>query len=316
MEFVTTFSATEPIAITIGNFDGVHRGHQHLMHELRAMAQAMNAKPVLVTFVPHTLLVVRPDIDLQCLTTLEEKLALASEYGHVPDSIVIKFTQEVAHLSANDFLESLRQRFIIRGMVVGADFSLGHKRMGDIAFLQQYGEEHAIVIKPIQLEEAEQARISSTRIRTLVIEGDISEANELLGHPVIVSGEVVKGDGRGRLLGFPTANLLTEPHKLLPANGIYAAQVRIGNIFPRDGLDDYPVYNSAVSIGIRPQFGGQKRLVEAYLLDVDLDLYGQRITVDLIERLRDEERFASIDALKHQMALDVQQTRRILQKEM
>ncbi len=316
MKLVATLSANEPIAITIGNFDGMHKGHQRLLHELLAVARTLNAKPVLVTFVPHTLLVVRPDIDLQCLTTLEEKLALAGKYGHVPDSIVINFTQEVAHLSANDFLENLRQHFIIRGMVVGTDFSLGHKRMGDINFLRHYGEEHAIVIRPIQLEEAEQARISSTRIRTLVSAGDISEANELLGHPVVVSGEVVRGDGRGKLLGFPTANLLTEPHKLLPANGIYAAQVRIGHILPRDGLPDYPVYNSAVSIGIRPQFGGQKRLVEAYLLDVDLDLYGQRITIDLIERLRDEERFASIDALKHQMALDVQQTRRILQKEM
>src|SRR5260370_13682123 len=138
MEFVTTLSATEPNANTIRIFDGVHRGHQRLMHEFRAMAQAINAKPVLVTFVPHTLLVVRPDIDLQCLTTLEEKLALASEYGHVPDSIVINFTQEVAHLSANDFLESLRQRFIIRGMVVGADFSLGHRPMRDIPFLHHY----------------------------------------------------------------------------------------------------------------------------------------------------------------------------------
>jgi len=315
MEYVTTLATNDPIVITIGNFDGIHIGHQRLMYDLRVLAQALNARPVLVTFVPHTLLVVRPDIDLKCLTTHEEKLALASTYGRIHDSIVISFTREVANLSANDFLDSLRQRFMIRGMVVGADFSLGHNRMGDVNFLQRYGEEHAIVVQAIQLEKAEQLRISSTYIRKLVSEGNISEANELLGHPVIVSGIVVKGDQRGRLLGFPTANLQTEPHKLLPANGIYAARVYIGNILPRDDMHDYPVYNSAVSVGVRPTFDGKQRLVEAYLLDVDLDLYDQRITIDFIARLRDEQRFASIDALKAQMTLDVQQTRQLLQKE-
>jgi len=315
MEYVTTLSANDPIAITIGNFDGIHKGHQRLMHELRVMAQRLNARPVLVTFAPHTLLVVRPDIDLQCLTTLEEKLALADRYGHISDSIVISFTTEVAKLSANEFLESLRERFIIRGMVVGADFSLGHNRMGNIAFLQHYGQEHDIVVQPLQLEEAEQTRISSTRIRTLVHEGNISEANALLGHPMMISGIVVRGNQRGKVLGFPTANLLLEPHKLLPADGIYAARAYIGNISPRDGVSDYHVYNSAVSIGIRPTFDEQKRWVEAYLLDVDLDLYDQRITLELIARLRDEQRFTSIDALKAQMALDVRRTQQILQKE-
>jgi riboflavin kinase / FMN adenylyltransferase len=315
MEYTTTLSANDPIAITIGNFDGIHKGHQRLMHELRVIAQRLNARPVLVTFVPHTLLVVRPDFDLQCLTTLEEKLALADRYGHISDSIVINFTAEVAKLSANDFLDSLRERFIIRGMVVGADFSLGHNRLGNIGFLQGYGQEHDIVVQALQLEEAEQTRISSTRIRTLVSEGNISEANTLLGHPVIVSGMVVRGDLRGRLLGFPTANLLPEPHKLLPADGVYAAQTRIGNLLQRDMLRDNPVFNSVVNIGVRPTFGGQKRLVEAHLLDVDLDLYDQCITLDFIARLRNEQRFPGIEALKAQIATDVQRARQIFQKE-
>jgi riboflavin kinase / FMN adenylyltransferase len=315
MDYVTTLTTNEPIAITIGNFDGIHRGHQRLMQELRVMAQRLNARPVLVTFNPHTLLVVRPDIDLQCLTTLEEKLVLTDRYGHIPDNIVISFTMEVAKLSANDFLESLRERFLLQGMVVGADFSLGHNRMGDISFLQHYGQEHAVEVLPIQLEAIEQARISSTRIRALVSEGNISEANALLGHPVVASGLVVKGDQRGRLLGFPTANLLPEPHKLLPANGVYAAQVRLVNMFQRDGRHNNPVFNSVVNIGVRPTFGGLKRLVEAHLLDVDLDLYEQRIMVDFIARLRDEQRFAGVDALKVQIASDVQQARQILQKE-
>jgi riboflavin kinase/FMN adenylyltransferase len=315
MDYTTTLTKNDPIAITIGNFDGIHKGHLRLMQELRSMAQTVHAKPVLVTFDPHTLLVVRPDINLQCLTTLDEKLALTALYGHIPDNIVISFTSQVTKMSANDFLESLRERFRVRGMVVGVDFSLGHNRMGNITFLQEYGQEHAIEVLPIQLEAAEQARISSTRIRTLVSDGQIDEANALLGHPVIASSIVVKGDQRGRLLGFPTANLLPEPHKLLPADGVYAARVYLENVLQRDERHDNRVYNSVVNIGVRPTFGGQKRIVEAHLLDVDLDLYDQRITIDFITRLRDEQRFAGINALKTQIAYDVQQARQILQKE-
>jgi len=187
--------------------------------------------------------------------------------------------------------------------------------MGNITFLQEYGQEHAIEVLPIQLETAEQARISSTRIRTLVSDGQIEEANALLGHPVIVSSIVIKGDQRGRLLGFPTANLLPESHKLLPADGVYAAHVHLGNVLQRDERHDNPVYNSVVNIGVRPTFGGHKRIVEAHVLDVDLDLYDQRITIDFITRLRDEQRFAGIDALKTQIASDIRQARQILQKE-
>ena len=355
MEYVTTLTGNEPIAITIGNFDGVHRGHQRLMHELRVLARALNCKPVLVTFSPHTLLVVRPNIQLECLTTLEEKLALTQYYGGIDDSIVIHFTPEVAALSATGFMDRLRADFSLRAMVVGEDFSLGHNRMGDITFLQQYGKEHDILVQPISLEASERVRISSTRIRTFVMEGKIAEANELLGHPAIVSGTVVKGDQRGRQLGYPTANLATDPHKLLPANGIYAVRVgveergggheRMGDrevrpetVIRSDEVSDIPVYtdsdangtnagqqtsllrmlyqheyNGAASVGVRPMFDGKTRLVEVYLLDADLDLYGQTISLDFIERLRDEERFASIEALKAQMAADVQRVRQILQ---
>lgn len=285
------------------------------MQELRTTAQKLHAKPVLVTFDPHTLLVVRPDVSLQFLTTLEEKLALTALYGHIPDNIVISFTSQVAQMSANDFLERLREHFHLRGMVVGVDFSLGHNRMGNITFLQEYGQKHAIEVQPIQLEAAEQARISSTRIRTLVSEGQIDEANALLGHPVIASSIVVKGDQRGRLLGFPTANLLPESHKLLPADGVYVARAYIGDVQQRDERYNNRVYNSVVNIGVRPTFGGHTRVVEAHLLDVDLDLYDQRITLDFITRLRDEQRFAGIEALKTQIASDVLTARQILQKE-
>ena len=320
MNFVTTLTGNEPIAITIGNFDGIHRGHQRLLHELGAVAHSLRCKPVIVTFSPHPLLVVRPGIQLECLTTLEEKLALAKRYGGVADNIVIDFTPEVAALTAGEFLDELMAHFTIQAMVIGNDFHLGHNRMGDVPFLQAYGKEHSIRVVPIELEEVERARISSTRIRSLVSEGHITEANELLGHPVVVSGVVIRGDQRGRLLGFPTANLLPEPHKLLPMNGVYAARVHIEHPAESDATDQLPVsytqneWNSVVNIGVRPTFGGQQRLVEAHLLDVQLDLYDQRITIDFIARLRNEQRFNGIDALKAQIAVDAQQARLLLQK--
>lgn len=314
MEYVTTLSANEPIAITIGNFDGVHKGHQRLMHELCMTSQELGCKPVLVTFSPHTLMVVRPEIDVRYLTTLEEKLALTRRYGAIADSIVIHFTPAVAAMSADEFMDSLRTNFALKGLVVGANFSLGHKRMGDVAFLEQYGQRHGIVVRPIPLAEDERERISSTRIRNLVSEGQISEANELLGHPHTVSDLVKHGDQRGRQIGFPTANLIPEAHKLVPANGVYAVRVRKQENATRDAINTSTVYNGVVNIGIRPTFNGKERIVEAHLLDVELDLYDQRITIEFISRLRDEQRFASIDALRSQIATDVQQARQILNK--
>src|SRR5215469_3710046 len=138
MEYLTTLTGTEPIVITIGNFDGIHKGHQSLMQETRALASKLGSRPVLLTFQPHTLSVVRPEIDVQCLTTLEEKLALASSYGGLEASIVVEFTAEVASMSASEFLDDLCAHFPLRGLVVGANFSLGHQRMGDMNFLQTY----------------------------------------------------------------------------------------------------------------------------------------------------------------------------------
>ncbi len=283
------------------------------MHQLLETAQKLNSKPVLITFSPHTLMVVRPDIDIRYLTTLEEKLTLTKDYGQIPDYIVIKFTPAVAAMSASDFMQYLTTHFSVKGMVIGTNFSLGHNRMGDITFLQHYCQEHNIFVRPIPLEEAERTRISSTRIRALVSEGQISEANELLGHPVTLSDIVRHGTQRGKLLGFPTANILPESHKLLPADGVYAVRVSINDPIS-DAASSSPVYNGVVNIGIRPTFDEKERIVEVHLLDVQPDLYDKRITIDFIARLRSEQRFANIEALKSQIATDVQQARQILNR--
>jgi riboflavin kinase / FMN adenylyltransferase len=187
--------------------------------------------------------------------------------------------------------------------------------MGDIAFLERYGQEHQIVVRVVALEADEQARISSTRVRALVKEGQVAEANELLGHPVVISGRVVHGDERGKLLGFPTANLLPDPHRLLPANGVYAVRVYVSTTGTGDGSNSFSIYNGVANIGVRPTFNGTERRVEVHLLEVSLDLYDRYLTVDFIARLRGEQRFPGIDALKAQIAADVQQARQVLQQD-
>jgi riboflavin kinase/FMN adenylyltransferase len=315
-EYTTTLTDKRPVVITIGNFDGIHRGHQHLLHELQVMADELACSPVMVTFSPHTLLVVRPDVDLQCLTTLEEKLALANRYSGISDSIVIHFTPQVVALSAEAFMDELRSHFSIRGLVVGEDFSLGRNRMGNIHFLKAYGEQHHILVRSIPLTEDTQERISSTRIRALVREGAIQEANVLLGHPLLSLGEVVHGDERGRLLGFPTANMRPPLHKLLPANGVYAVRVRIVNGPTGDASASSFVYTDTsigvANIGIRPTFNGKERLLEVHLLDTSLDLYGSTLAVEFLDFLRSEQRFPGIEALKEQIAADVHKARQIL----
>lgn len=334
MFYTTTLKSTEPIVITIGNFDGIHKGHQGLMREVCQLARTLNSTPVLVTFQPHVLKVLRPELNVRCLTSLDEKLALTRAYGGIADAIVIEFTPDVAAMSATEFMDEMRAHFNLRGLVVGANFTLGHNRTGDVAFLCAYGNEHGIEVQQIRLEEMQYQRISSTRIRGLVSEGKVEEARELLGHTVMLNGYVVRGDQRGRLLGFPTANLVPPADQLIPANGIYAARVLVRKSRAQSDVDHSPCvsldakihtnqdtetwerYQSAVNVGVRPHFGGDKLLVEAYLLDVEgLDLYDQCMSIHFIARLRSEQRFADLDALKAQIAEDVRNARDILQKD-
>lgn len=334
MHYLTTLTGTEPVVLTIGNFDGIHRGHQGLMREVRSMAQRLHCLPAWLTFQPHTLRVVRPEADLRFLTTLEEKLALARIYGGIADSIVVEFTREVASMSATEFLDELRAHVDLRGLVVGENFILGHNRLGNVAFLRDYGAQHQVEVLAIPLAEIEYQRVSSTRVRGMVSAGEVAEASELLGHTFVLNGIVVRGDQRGRLLGFPTANLLPPADKLIPANGVYAARVLVAQESRHSDIvhspcvliddrvsggktsQDWEAYTSAVNIGVRPTFDGQRLLIEAHLLDVaDIDLYDRCIGVHFIARLRSEQRFADIEALKAQIAEDVRQARFLLQKD-
>jgi riboflavin kinase/FMN adenylyltransferase len=313
MEYQTSFNENKqpaPIVISIGNFDGLHRGHQRLLQELHTLAAELDSIPVLVTFTPHTLAVVRPESQLHLLTTIEEKLFLARKVCDVAESIVITFTPDVLAMSTSDFLQELMRKFTIRGMVEGEDFRIKPDHTGDMTYLQNYGKLHDLVVRSVPLQKADHERISSTHIRHLVREGNIPKANELLGHPFVVGGVVVHGDARGRELKFPTANIHPIAEKVLPPDGVYAARTYL-----HDGTTEErkQVYESIAYIGTRPTYAGTERRVETHLLDIDIDLYERYISVEFISRLRGDISFSDGAALQQQVfSVDIPQAREIL----
>ncbi len=299
---LATLTPGEPLALTMGVFDGVHRGHQYLIQQTAEAAAAVGGKAGMITFWPHPLEVLRPTMQVRYLTMLEEKLDVLASLGKLDMVVVVPFTPTLALTSAGDFMAMLARHMTLRALVEGADFAFGHDRGGDMAFLRAYGQAHGFTVHTIDLQLADHERISSTRVRRLLSEGQVEEAAALLGRAYSVRGLVVRGDQRGRLLGFPTANLSIDPQKILPADGVYAVRVRI----------DQTTYAGVTNIGVRPTLDGTRHLTEVYLFDMQRDLYGKALEVQFIARLREERRFAGVEALKAQIAADVQQARVLL----
>jgi riboflavin kinase/FMN adenylyltransferase len=290
-----------PSHATIGSFDGIHRGHQALLKPLIAGARAAGAASVLVTFEPHPRCVIDPDHCPQLLTTLEEKTWLLDQLG-LDHLVVIPFTRQIAALSAATFMERLLRGIELRRIVVGENHRFGHGQRGDPALLRRLGARHGFTVEVAPTLRRGREPISSSRIRRLVLLGQVRAAAQLLGRDYLIRSTVEHGVKRGRQLGFPTANLQIAPNKLLPANGIYAARV---------DLED-ATYAGALSVGFRPTFGGSSVTVEVFILDFDADIYGRLLTVWFVQRLRGEKRFASVPALQQQMTRDVENARRIL----
>ncbi len=267
-------------AVAIGSFDGVHLGHRRVLDELVATGPT----PTVLTFDPHPRIVLGYGVDL--LTTLERRLELLAAAG-VEETVVLAFTHDLQQLEPEEFVETHLRAIGAEVVVAGEGFRFGHRRRGNLALLEELGLEVRVV--PIADD------ISSTAIRDLLQAGDIKGAAAMLGRPPEVDGTVVVGDERGGTLGFPTANVAVEPGLLVPQNGIYAG-FALGT-------------RAAISIGLNPHYGGTERRIEAHLLDYEGDLYGQRLVVELWQRLRDERAFASEAALVEQIASDVEATR-------
>lgn len=295
-----------PQALTVGAFDGVHRGHQYLIQRTAEVAAQLDAAVTVVTFWPPPVAVVRPGTPIQCLTLPAEKYAALAALGSVAQVIVLPFTPALALWPPEQFMTALADHLPIAALVEGDDFSLGHNRAGTLTWLADYGQAHGFVVEGVARRATAGTPISSTRIRALLAAGDVAGAAELLGRPYQLSGEVVRGDARGRELGYPTANVQPDPLKLVPGNGIYAVRAWAATA-PQQ------VWWGAASIGTRPTFAGTDRRVEVYVLDGHPDLYGVTLTVEMVAWLREERTFSSSEALIAQMADDVSAARRVLQ---
>lgn len=295
----TTEGRTQAAAVAIGTFDGVHRGHQHVLRRTRELADG--APVVAVTFDPHPMAVVRPEHEPRKLTTLERRVELLHEHG-ADEVRVLAFGTEMSGWSPAEFVELvLVDQLHSSVVVVGEKFRFGHKAAGDVAFLAGAGEDHGFTAVGLPLIGDGEV-LSSTRVRAHVADGEMRQAAEVLGRPHEVSGIVTRGEQRGRELGFPTANVPVDEAYAVPPDGVYAGWVVHGERLP-----------AAISIGTNPTFDGVERRVESYVLDrTDLDLYDQPVRVELVEHLRDMVAFNGVDALVETMHGDVERAREIL----
>jgi riboflavin kinase/FMN adenylyltransferase len=299
-----------PTYLTIGNFDGVHRGHQALIDRARTLAAAHpsgRGRAALLVFDPHPLAVLRPEKPYALLTSPNERLMLAAGHGS-EIGVIHPFNPDTAQMEARTFVDLLCHHLGIVGLVVGPDFALGRNRSGDIPSLRHMGEDLGFSVHVMEPVEWRGRIVRSSVIRSLLQEGDVGEAADLLGRFYSVTGEVQQGDQRGRTIGIPTANLHPPSNKLLPADGVYATLAH------HCTANRAYTFASVTNIGVRPTVDGMHHRIEAHLLDfpppelVD-DLYGEILTLEFVERLRGERRFAGLDALVAQIHADIAHAR-------
>ncbi len=289
-----------PSAVTLGVFDGVHRGHLHLLKALRDDAARLELSSAVLTFSNHPLTVLKPELPVVLLTPVAERMELLRASG-VDTVIPISFTHELSQWSAEEFVAALIDELSMRHLVVGPDFALGRGREGTADVLAELGARHGFTVRVVEPLEIGGTAARSSSVRASLASGDIAGATAILSRPYALSAPIVEGEGRGRsVLGYPTCNLGVSPVLALPADGIYAAWADI------DGAR----LPAAVSVGIKPTFHEDgPRVVEAFVLDFSGDLYGKEVRLEFVTRLREQERFSSADALAAQIARDVEATR-------
>jgi len=290
--------------LAVGNFDGVHMGHQSVIRQLRAQADMLQVPAVVLTFEPLPLEHFSPKTAPARLTNFRQKIELLEALS-VDKVLCLRFGDTLAKLSAQAFVQDLLVDALgVRRIIAGDDFRYGHNREGDLASLRLASEKYGFEVIPADTFHYNGVRVSSSLVRGYLSLGDFSQANGMLGRPYQISGRVIHGDKRGRLLGFPTANLALN-RKNIPLSGVYAVRVH--------GLDD-KVYGGVASIGTRPVFNGVKVLLETYIFEFDQQIYGRRISIEFLKHLRDERDFATVDALCTQMQKDEKRAREHLAK--
>ena len=289
--------------LTIGVFDGVHRGHQEIIRQLTAGAYANGAPAVVLTFAPHPAIVLAGR-DIKSLTTPDERAEILFSLG-IDDVVSIQFTRELAEHSAEDFMADLKYHLGLKKLLIGYDFALGKGRAGNFERLTQIGMDLGYDVSAVEAIRLNGEIISSTLIRQQIAHGALAFAADKLGRYYSVAGPVIPGDGRGHTIGIPTANIDVPAEKVIPLNGVYACW----------GLVDGKRHRAVVNIGVRPTFTGGDVIprVEAHLLEYSSDLYGKTVTLEFIERLRGEQKFPSVDALVTQIRNDIEKAKELLQ---
>ncbi len=289
--------------VTIGNFDGVHLGHQAIFKRVIERAGQVGGKSVVYTFDPHPLKILSPEQSVNLLCAFKKKMELIAAYG-IDMTVCADFTRDFARMHPRDFAKKLMTGLKMDTVVVGHDYSFGHGKTGTIDYLKKMGEELGFKVEVIDAVEVDKERVSSSVIRELIDRGDINRGNRLLNRCYSIAGKVVSGYKRGRAIGFPTANLDT-PYEVIPAVGVYAVFVSVKGGSVLDGV---------VNIGYNPTFDRDDFIVEVHLLDYDNDIYGQETEIYFIERLRDERNFDNVEQLQAQIKEDIQKARGMLGK--
>ncbi|MBL8038818.1 riboflavin biosynthesis protein RibF [Nitrospira sp. CMX1] len=289
---------------TIGNFDGHHRGHHALLQRVIETARKKNGTAVVLSFDPHPVKILAPHADFRFLTNEHEKLARFDQAG-IDEVVLVEFTQAFASLTPELFAEQVLSKGLgLKEVFVGQHFAFGHKRAGKIDDLRRLGEQFGFIVHPTPPVTLDGGIVSSTRIRQLIMAGQVAQAAQLLGRPYALSGIVVPGEGRGHALGCPTANLPLPPDRVTPADGIYTSITVVGA----------DRHDSVTYIGSKPTFPGGTRGLEVSILDGRYDLYGHMIRVELIDRIRGDAQFDDEDALSRQIAIDVESARDLLRR--
>ncbi|WP_264511524.1 bifunctional riboflavin kinase/FAD synthetase [Flavobacterium sp. N1719] len=294
---IAEFPTSKGTVVTLGTFDGVHLGHQKIIKKLTESAQKMALKSLVLTFHPHPRTVLQDSSSLQLLNTIEEKKVLLA-HQNIDILVIHPFDKEFSRLTAEEFVvDVLVKKFNVKKIIIGYDHRFGRNRTATIEDLIHFGAVHGFEVEQISAEEINEITISSTKIREALHQGNIKVANDYLGYNYTLSGTVVQGQQIGRTIGFPTANIAIETtEKLIPCNGVYIAFAHIDN----------KKYEGVMNIGNRPTVNGQSQSIEIHLFDFNTSIYGEKITLELIEYIRPEQKFEDLNALKLQIAKDKQ----------
>ena len=302
---IKEFKPTTPTIVTLGTFDGVHIGHKKIIDRLVSDASINGGETVILTFFPHPRMILQDGTDIQLLNTIEEKSLLLEQCG-IDHLIIHPFDQEFSRLTAEEFVEEiLVNQFHLKKIIIGHDHRFGRNRTANIDDLINFGNQFSFEVEQISAQEIDEVSVSSTKIRNALSEGNCQLANEYLGYPYFLTGIVEKGKSIGRTIDFPTANLvIKESYKLIPKNGVYVVSAPLNN---------QTVYGM-MNIGFNPTVNGEKQSIEIHFFNWNTDLYNQKIQVNILEHLREEQKFDSIEALKVQLQEDQTTSLKVIEK--